>query len=65
MFPIAIVFLIILFPVLIPAAVTAIHAVTEAGQRRRERIASSLGDGVGSIGGQSISHEYTHQAAVI
>ena len=44
MFPIAIVFFIILFPVLIPAAVTAIHAIAEAGQRRRERIANSLGD---------------------
>ena len=65
MFSIAIVFLIILFPVLIPAAVTAIHAIADARQRRRERIASPLGDGVGSIGGQSVSHEHTRLAAVI
>jgi hypothetical protein len=63
MFSIAIVLLIILFPVLVPAAVTAIHAIAEACQRRRERIAN-LGDGVGSIGGQSISHEHTRRAAV-
>ena len=64
MFSIAIVLLIILFPVLIPAAVTAIHAIAEAGQRRRERIANSPGDGVGSNGGQSVSHEHTRLAAV-
>src|ERR1700733_13631976 len=64
MFSIAIVFFIILFPVLIPAAVAAIHAIAEAGQRRRERIANSLGDGVGSNGGQSVSHEHTRLAAV-
>ena len=64
MFSIAIILLIILFPVLVPAAVTAIHAIAETGQRRRERIANSLGDGVGSIGGQSISHEHTRQVAV-
>ena len=64
MFSIAIILLIILFPVLIPAAVAAIHAIAEAGQRRRERIANSLGDGVGSNGGQSISHQHTRLAAV-
>jgi hypothetical protein len=57
MFSIAIVLLIILFPVLIPAAVTAVHVIAEAGQRR-------LGDGVGSNGGQSVSHEHTRLAAV-
>jgi hypothetical protein len=64
MFSIAIFLLIILFPVLMPAAVHAIHAIAEARQRRRERIANSLSDGVGSIGGQSISHEHTRRAAV-
>jgi hypothetical protein len=64
MFSIAIVFLIILFPVLIPAAVTAIHTIDEARQRRPERTANSLRDGVGSIGGQSISHQHTRRAAV-
>ena len=64
MFSIAIVLLIILFPVLIPAAVTAVHTIAEAGQRRRERIANSLGDGVGSNGGQSVSREHTRLAAV-
>jgi hypothetical protein len=64
MFSIAIVLLVILFPLLIPAAVTATHAITEAGQRRREQIANSLGDGVGPIGGQPISHEHTRRAAV-
>jgi hypothetical protein len=63
MFSIAIFLLIILFPVLIPAAVTAIHAIAEAGKRRRERTVNSLGDGVGPIGEQSISHEHTRRAA--
>jgi hypothetical protein len=65
MFPIAIFLLIILFPVLIPASVHAIHAIAEASQRRRERIANSLGDGVGAIGEQSISHENTGPVAVL
>ena len=64
MFSIAVVLLVILFPLLIPAAVTATHAITEAGQRRREQIANSLGDGVGPIGGQPISLEHTRRAAV-
>jgi hypothetical protein len=62
MFPIVVVLLIIFFPVLIPAAVTATHAIAEAGQRRRERIANALGDGVSSVGGQSISHEGNRRA---
>jgi hypothetical protein len=64
MFSIAVVVLIVLFPVLVPAAVTAVGAIADARQRRPERIANSLGDGVGSIGGQSISHEHTRRAAV-
>ena len=55
MFSIAIFLLIVLFPVLIPVSVHAIHAIAEASQRRREWIANSLGDGVGSIGGKSIA----------
>jgi hypothetical protein len=62
MFPIVVVLLIILFPVLIPAAVTAIHVIAEAGQRRRERIANALGNGVSSVGGQPIPHERTRRA---
>jgi hypothetical protein len=65
MFSIAIFVLMVLSPVLVPAAITAFHAVAAARQRSRQRIANSLGDGVGSIGGQSISHEHTHQAAVL
>jgi hypothetical protein len=64
MFSIAIVLLIVLFPVLVPAVVTAVGAIAAARQRRPERTANSLGDGVGSIGWQSISHEHPHRAAV-
>jgi hypothetical protein len=62
---IAIGLLIILSPIFIPAAVTAVGAITNARQPRRERIANPLGDGVGPIGGQSISHEHPRQAAVL
>jgi hypothetical protein len=57
--------LIVLFPIFIPAAVTAVGAITNARQPRRERIANSLDDGLGPIGGQSISHEHRRQAAVL
>jgi hypothetical protein len=62
MFSIAIFLLMVMSPVLIPAAITAFHAI--ARQRRRERIAYSLGDGAGSVGGQPISHDHTRRAAV-
>ena len=65
MFSIAIFLLIVLSPVLIPVSVHAIHAIAEASQRRREWIANSLGDGVGAIGEQSISHENTGPVAVL
>jgi hypothetical protein len=64
MFTITKVLLIVLFPVLVPAAVTAVGAIADARERRPERIANSLGDGVGSIGGQPISHEHARRAAV-
>ena len=64
MFTIAIVLLIVLFPVLVPAAVTAVGAIADTRERRPERIADSLGVGVGSIGGQSISNEHARRAAV-
>jgi hypothetical protein len=44
MFAIAIVLLIVLSPVLIPAAITAFHAIADARRRRRERIANSMGE---------------------
>ena len=44
MFSIAIVLFIIVFPVLIPAAVSSVGAITDARQRRRERITNAQGD---------------------
>jgi hypothetical protein len=64
MFSIAIVLFIIFLPVLIPAAVTAFHAIAHARQRRREQNANSLADGAGSVGGQPVSHENTRRASV-
>lgn len=43
MFSIAIVVLIIVFPVLIPAAVSSVRAIADARQRRRDRITNPLG----------------------
>jgi hypothetical protein len=54
MFSIAIVLFIILFPVLIPAGVSTAGAITDARQRRRERIRYALGNGARSVVKQSI-----------
>lgn len=43
MFSIAIVLFIIMFPLLIPAAVSSVGAITDARRRRRERITNRLG----------------------
>jgi hypothetical protein len=64
MLSIATVLFIVFLPLLIPAAVTAFHAITHARQRRRVPIANSLGGRAGSVGGQTISHEHTRRVSV-
>ena len=64
MFSIAIFVLVVLSPVLIPAAITAFHAIAAARQRSRQRIASSLVTVSDLLVGKPIPHEHTRRAAV-
>jgi hypothetical protein len=64
MFSIAIVLFIIVFPVLIPAAVSSVGGIADARQRRRERLAKVVDEGNRPVVAQPISQDGARQAVL-